>query len=233
MLELVEGGHFGGRHWAALQQQRLSRVIGELVKIGGVHGAKIAFGRYVQPHGFRNIIAKQLGKNVRARLLVQIIDALLRQIYVVADEEVAQIVEQGGDHQRIAETAFGGEVGRLQRMLFLADGREAIASGAAVVQQLENAVRVQVHGPPPGMGSLARASLADLLRCRPVMINRAPARYPARGGHRALSSWAGKGSGARAYSSPERARPGPSRGIAAPPPRSPARCAAGGRGLDG
>ena len=76
----------------------------------------------MQPYGLSNIIAEQFCQGVCARLLVQVVDALLREIDIVANEQVTQIVEQCCDHQRIAKTAFRGEVGRLQRMFLLGDG---------------------------------------------------------------------------------------------------------------
>ena len=75
----------------------------------------------MQPHRPGNAPAIQLLENVRTRLLMRVIDAVLSQVHVIANQKVAQIVEQRGDHQRIAEIALDGEVRRLQRMLLLID----------------------------------------------------------------------------------------------------------------
>ena len=106
MLQLVESGDFRCRHGATLQDQRPARVLRKLVIVGRVYGTEIAFGSDVQANRLGNIPAKQYLESVRTRLLVQVIDAVFREIDVVTDQQMAQIVEQRRDHQAVAEATF-------------------------------------------------------------------------------------------------------------------------------
>ena len=78
----------------------------KLVIVGRVYGTEIAFGSDVQANRLGNIPAKQCLESVRTRLLVQVIDAVFREIDVVTDQQMAQIVEQRRDHQAVAEPTF-------------------------------------------------------------------------------------------------------------------------------
>ena len=81
-------------------------VLRKLVIVGRVYGTEIAFGSDVQANRLGNILAKQYLESVRTRLLVQVIDAVFREIDVVTDQQMAQIVEQRRDHQAVAEATF-------------------------------------------------------------------------------------------------------------------------------
>src|SRR5262245_30185400 len=102
-----------------------------------------------------------------AGLLVAAVDAAVGEVLILPLEEVADVVQQRRDDQRLGRPLAHGQLGGLERMLGLGDGLAVISRRAAASEQVHDrvddrhrselplTVRAPTPGPPTSGGVTA------------------------------------------------------------------------------
>src|SRR5262245_3612494 len=100
----------------------------------------------MQANRLGDAAAKELVEDSRARLLMQVVDALLGKVGIFANQQMSEVVEQAGNDQVVAEMALCSKRRGLQGVFQLTYCGEAIAPRATVGHEVEDVINRHVHG---------------------------------------------------------------------------------------
>jgi hypothetical protein len=118
----LKGRDFRNRHRTALQFERMHGSGRQATEVRRIGCAQITLGGHVQAHGLCDLGTEMRSQPVRTGLLVARIGDPIRQIRGDIHDQVTDVVQERGNHDRLGSAARCREVGALQSMLDLRNG---------------------------------------------------------------------------------------------------------------
>jgi hypothetical protein len=100
----------------------------------------------MQLDGVQHIVAKQPAQERQRAVLVHVVHALQRGRGAQVVQQMSQVVQQRGGHQRVAGAFVFGQHGALQRVLQLRHRLARVLLAALVSKQLFDVAQAQTHG---------------------------------------------------------------------------------------
>lgn len=139
--EGFEGGDFGGGHGSALESEGAERFGGEGRLVHGIDGAEVALGRDVEEDGLGDFGTEEGSEFASGQMFMMAVLGFLSGEGFGRFEEVADIVEEGGDDEVVGRGLGFGEGGGLKSVFQLSDLLTAVEGMSFGLEQVEEGIR--------------------------------------------------------------------------------------------